>query len=115
FMRMKGTRDLNRRELAVLRELAVWRDRVAAEQDRATFRVIGNEPLFEIVKTLPRDTASLGAIRGMPRGILESRGGELLAAIARGLDVPEDALPRFPRAARWDRDGDFDARVNALK
>lgn len=115
FMRMKGTRDLNRRELAVLRELVTWRNAVASEHDRATFRIIGNEPLFEIVKTLPRDRATLGVVKGMPRGILESRGSELIAAIERGLAVPEADLPRFPRAARWDRDPDFDVRVNALK
>lgn len=115
FMRMKGARDLNRRELAVLREFVIWRNAVAGEHDRATFRIIGNEPLFEIIKTLPRDKATLGAIKGMPRGILESRGPELIAAIERGLAVPEADLPRFPRAARWDRDPDFDMRVNALK
>jgi ribonuclease D len=115
FMRMKGARDLNRRELAVLRELVTWRNGVAGEHDRATFRIIGNEPLFEIIKTLPRDKATLGAIKGMPRGILESRASELVAAIERGLAVPDAELPRFPRAARWDRDPDFDMRVNALK
>lgn len=115
FMRMKGARDLNRRELAVLRELVAWRNGVAAEHDRATFRIIGNEPLFEMVRTTPRDKAALGAIKGMPRGILESRFADMVAAIERGLLVPEADLPRFPRAARWDRDPDFDLRVNALK
>jgi ribonuclease D len=115
FMRMKGARDLDRRELAILRELATWRNEVAAEHDRATFRIIGNEPLFEIVKTQPRDKTALGAIKGMPRGILESRAPAILAAIDRGLAVADADLPRFPRAARWDRDPDFDMRVNALK
>jgi ribonuclease D len=115
FLRMKGARDLNRRDLAILRELVAWRNTVAAEHDRATFRILGNESLFEIIKSLPRDKASLGAIKGMPRGILESRGVDILRAIERGLAVPEADLPRFPRAARWDRDPDFDVRVNALK
>ena len=51
----------------------------------------------------------------MPRGILESRGHELIAAVQRGKAVPETELPRFPRSPRWDRDPDFDARVSALK
>src|SRR5262249_7632729 len=45
FLRVKGARDLSRRELAVMRELYHWRDSVARELDRATFRVIGNEQL----------------------------------------------------------------------
>jgi len=51
----------------------------------------------------------------MPRGILESRGDEILAAIRRGAEVPESALPRFPKAARWSKDPDFDQRAAALK
>ena len=41
-----------------------------------------------------------GKIKGMPRGILEQRGGELLDAVQRALAVPEAELPKFPRAAR---------------
>ena len=43
---MKGARDLTRRELAILRELVPWRDEIAGQLDRATFRVIGNEQLL---------------------------------------------------------------------
>src|SRR6476660_7770016 len=46
FLRLKGARDLTRRELAVLREVSNWRDTMAAQLDRATFRVMGNEVLF---------------------------------------------------------------------
>jgi len=43
FLRIKGARDLSRRELAVLREVANWRNTVAAQLDRATFRVMGSD------------------------------------------------------------------------
>ena len=115
FLKMKGARDLNRRELAVLRELVPWRDGAAAAVDRATFRVIGNEQLLDIARTQPATRDALARIKGMPRGVLEQRGTELLDAVARALAVPESELPRFPRAARWDRDPDFDARASALK
>jgi ribonuclease D len=115
FLRMKGARDLTRRELAVLRELVPWRDAVARQADRATFRVIGNEQLLSIAKEQPATRDALATIKGMPRGLLESRGTELLAAVRRGLAIPEADLPRFPRAPRWERDPDFDARVTALK
>jgi ribonuclease D len=83
--------------------------------DRATFRVIGNEQLLDIARQQPASRDTLAAIKGMPRGLLESRGGEILEAVKRALAVPESALPKFPKAARWDRDPDFDARVNAVK
>ena len=115
FLRLKGARDLSRRELAVLRELVPWRDAVAGTLDRATFRVLGNEQLLEIARSQPQSKDALGKIKGMPRAILEQRGAELLDAVRRALAVPEAELPKFPRAARWDRDSEFDARVNALK
>jgi len=115
FLRMKGARDLSRRELAVLGQLVAWRNAVAAELDRATFRVLGNEPLFDIARLQPRDPSALSAIKGMPRGILERRAGEMIAAVERGLAVSDADLPRFPKSQRWDRDPEFDVRVNALK
>ena len=115
FMRMKGARDLSRRELALLKELVAWRNAVAAEHDKATFRVLGNEPLFAIAQSAPRDRAALSAIKGMPRGILETRSQGLLDAVARGLAVPEAELPKFPRGLRWDKDPEFDARVSAIR
>src|SRR3954468_8827561 len=115
FLRLKGARDLNRRELAVLRELVPWRDSVARQMDRATFRVLGNEQLLDISRPQPQTREALAKVKGMPRGILEQRAGDLLDAVRRALAVPEADLPRFPKAARWDRDPDFDARVSALK
>jgi len=115
YLRVKGARDLSRRELAVLRELVPWRDAVAGSLDRATFRVLGNEQLLDIARTQPRTRDALARVKGMPRAVLEQRGDELLDAVARALAVPEAELPKFPRAARWDRDAEFDARVSALK
>ncbi|MEO7084897.1 MAG: ribonuclease D [Gemmatimonadaceae bacterium] len=115
FLRIKGARDLTRRELGLLREIAPWRDSIARQLDRATFRVIGNEQLLEVARVQPSTKDALAAIKGMPRGLLESRGDELLDAVRRGLAVPESDLPRFPKSPRWDRDPHFDTRVNALK
>jgi ribonuclease D len=115
YLRVKGARDLGRRELAVLRELVPWRDSVAGSLDLATFRVLGNEQLLDIARTQPRTKEALGKVKGMPRAVLEQRGEELLDAVKRALAVPEAELPKFPRAARWDRDPEFDARVSALK
>jgi Ribonuclease D len=115
YMRIKGARDLNRRQLALFRELAAWRDVVASELDRATFRVAGNEALLEVARQAPRTLDALTAIKGVPRGIATRRGKEVLEAVRRGLEVPDKDLPRFPRAPRWDRDPDFDARVSRLR
>ena len=115
FLRIKGARDLTRRELALLRELVPWRDSVAREVDRATFRVMGNEVLLDIARTAPRSVRELSTLKGMPRGILDRGAHAILAAVERGLEVAEEHLPRFPRAQKWDREEDFDDRVAKLK
>ncbi|MFL5478501.1 MAG: ribonuclease D [Gemmatimonadaceae bacterium] len=115
FLRMKGARDLNRRELAVLREVANWRDTVAAQLDRATFRVMGNEVLLELARRAPRSVSELSAIKGMPKGMIERGGADIVAGIRRGMDAPEADLPKFPRGQRWNKDRDFDDRVSRLK
>src|SRR6266550_2411581 len=115
FLKIKGARDLTRRELALLRELVPWRDSVARELDRATFRVMGNEVLLEIARTAPQNVQQLATLKGMPRGILERGGAAILSAVRRGLDVAEEHLPRFPKAAKWEREDDFEDRVSKLK
>ncbi len=115
FLRLKGARDLSRRELAVLREVANWRDTVAAQLDRATFRVMSNEVLLELARRAPRSVSELSAIKGMPKGMIERAGADITAAIRRGMEAPEAELPKFPRGQRWSKDRDFDDRVARLK
>ncbi|HKY99513.1 MAG TPA: HRDC domain-containing protein [Gemmatimonadaceae bacterium] len=115
FLRIKGARDLSRRELALLRELVPWRDSVAKEVDRATFRVMGNEVLLEIARTAPRTVRELSTLKGMPRGILDRGAHAILEAVQRGLAVADEHLPKFPRSPRWEREDDFEARVTKLK
>jgi ribonuclease D len=115
FLRLKGARDLSRRELAVLREVANWRDTVAAQLDRATFRVMGNEVLLEIARRAPRNVTELAAIKGVPKGMLERAGRDIVAGVIRGMEVPEAELPKFPRGQRWNKERDFDERVARLK
>jgi len=115
FLRVKGARDLSARELAVLRELVPWRDTVARELDRATFRVIGNEQLLDISRTQPADRKSLSQLKGISRSLLERRADEVVDAVRRGLSVAEENLPKFAKSPRWDRDPKFDAKASALK
>jgi ribonuclease D len=115
FFRVKGARDLTRRELAILRELVPWRDSVARRLDRATFRVAGNDILLEIARTRPHTIDELSRIRIVPRVLVERSGRDILDAVRAGEAVPESELPRFPRGQRWARDPDYEARVDELR
>ncbi len=115
WLRMKGAKALRGRALAVLREVFEWRDAVARKADRASFRIMNNEPMLAIAADPPTDLAALRRIAGVGPDLVERRGAELLAAIRRGLDVPEGDLPRVERPPRRQADPAFDARLDRLK
>jgi ribonuclease D len=114
-LRMKGARALSRRGLAVLRELVPWREAIAAELDRASFRVVSNEALLSLSGAPPQSRDELAKVRGISPRLVTERGDTLLAVIERGLAVPEKDLPRFPRAERHATDAAFDQAVERLK
>src|SRR5690606_39345976 len=88
----------------------------AARLARALFRVLGNEALLYLAAHPVATHEELAAVRGVGRDLAERRGKELLAAIKRGLAVPDDELPRFERGPRRPPpDPEFDARVDRLK
>lgn len=115
FLRIKGAKALAPRALAALRELVAWRDRVAAEQDKALFRIIGNESLLAVSQALPRSSAALAQVRGVPSSLARRHGPALIAAVERALALPERDLPMRKRGPRQVRDPELEARVERLK
>ena len=112
---VKGARALTPRARAIFRELYVWRAEAAAAMDRAAFRIIGYEPMFALVDFPPKDVQGLAAVPGVGREVVERRGNEILAAIRRGLDLPESELPHYPRSERHRHDSAFEGRMERLK
>ena len=115
YFRMKGAKGLSGRELAILRELFQWREDMALRTDRAAFRILNNEPMLSMAKSPPTDMAALKEVRGVGQEQADRRGRDLLAAIQRGLAVPEHQLPRIPRAPRRPHDPAYEARLERLK
>jgi ribonuclease D len=90
-------RTTNRRFLAVLREIAAFREREARARDLPRNRVVRDEALLEVAAHHPATTTELARTRGLSKGLAEGVIGQgLLAAVARGLAVDEDALPEAP-------------------
>jgi len=115
FLRVKGAKALPPRSLAALRELYRWRDTLAAAQDRATFRVIGNEALLAVAKALPRSAADLTGIPELPSKLAGRHAAALLEAVRRAQALDEADLPRVDRVPRPAQDPAFEERVERLK
>jgi ribonuclease D len=98
WKRLKS-RVKSRRALAVLMELARWREAVAQSQDVPRQRVLKDEALYDIANHAPMTQQALGDLRSVHQGFARSeRGREVLEAVARGKQRPLDEVPQFERA-----------------
>ncbi len=89
------TRSDNRRLLAILREVAAWREEEAQNRDLPRNRVLKDESLIEIAAHAPTTADELARSRGMQRGFAEGRMGQgLLAAVKRGIELPDAECPK---------------------
>jgi ribonuclease D len=92
FWRIKRARDLRGNELAVLRQLYLWRDEQARKLDRPPFKVLGDAKLVEISQRQPTRLADL-PLSGRQ---IELFGRSLMAAIAAGRAAPAPLPPVRP-------------------
>lgn len=100
YRRVKRASSLDRRGLAVLRELAAWRETEAQRRDTPRRWLISDESLVEIARRTPDTLAELTRIRGVNDKVAARNGAAVIAAIRAGQAVPEDELPRLPRKDR---------------
>jgi ribonuclease D len=115
YLRLKGAKALPGRALAILRELVQWREEAARRSDKAAFRILNNEPMLLMAQAPPADLTALKAVRGIGPDQAERRGREILAAVQKGLDVPESDLPRVERPPRRRSDPAYESRLERLK
>ncbi|WP_127091919.1 ribonuclease D [Aquabacter cavernae] len=86
------------RELAVLVEVAAWREREAQTRDQPRGRIIKDEVIGEIALQQPQTPEKLAELRSLPKGFERSRYGEaVLDAVRRGLERDPKTLPRIER------------------
>ncbi len=102
------------RDLAVLMEIAAWREREAQSRDVPRSRVLKDDVVIDVALAAPRDAEALSQLRSFPRGMERARTGvDLLAAIERGLARDPKTLPKIEREKRGN--GSAGATVELLK
>jgi len=92
------TRVRKPRELAVLIEVAAWREREAQSRDVPRGRVLKDEAIGDIAIHAPTTSERLASLRSLPRGFERSKWGtEILEAVKRGLARDPAGLPRLDK------------------
>jgi ribonuclease D len=90
--------------LGVLKEVARWREEQAQQRDLPRSHLLRDEAIQELAAELPADVAALSRLRAVPKGLATGRHGDaLLAAVARGRNLPADDLPTPPAQPKLPR------------
>ncbi|MGY9015670.1 MAG: ribonuclease D [Rhodospirillales bacterium] len=104
YLRIK-TRNPKPRLLAVLREVAGWRQTEAESRNLPRNRILRDEALLEIAHHVPKTSADLERTRGLGKKMAENASGQaLLVAVKRGLAVPDSECPKPKKHARLPSD-----------
>jgi ribonuclease D len=114
WRRLPRASSLDPRDRAVARELAAWRERTAAAEDRPVGSIVRDPTVVELAKRHPAGRRELSQIRGINPDVVRRRGEDIVAAIARGREAEPIRLDDNGRLASEPHDGPVIALAEAL-
>ena len=86
------------REIAVLMEVAAWREREAQQRNVPRSRVLKDDALVDVAVHAPASIERLGNLRSLPRGFERSKWAQaIIAAVRHGIARDPKTLPRLER------------------
>ncbi|RZN08598.1 ribonuclease D [Bradyrhizobium genosp. SA-3] len=92
------TRVRKPKDLAVLMEVAAWREQEAQSRDVPRGRVLRDEAISDIATHAPTTLEKLAHLRSVPKGFEKSKwGADIVAAVERGLARDFSALPKLEK------------------
>jgi ribonuclease D len=97
WRKLRGLGSLDRKRLAVVRELFAWREEVAERQNRPARTVLRDDLIVEVARRGPKTERDLQVLRGLPK----HDHAAILDAVRRGRATPPEMLP-----ALMERDND---------
>lgn len=115
WRKLKNIGNVDRRSLAIIRDIHAWRDALARKADRPPFKIMGNDSLIEIAKAKPQSHRELAQIKAVPRYHADRYGRELVAMVRNAMTLPEEALPERSEPKPWIRDKSLESKINRLK
>ncbi|GAC1302988.1 MAG: ribonuclease D [Vulcanimicrobiaceae bacterium] len=111
YLRVPGAMRMNRRELGILREVAILRDALARERDVPLKYIIPDDVMAGIVSLRPASRDDLAQLRRLDAGARKAFGDRIVSAVAAGLALDEAELPKKPARPVG---GDREAIVSCL-
>ena len=115
YLKFKGAGRLNRRNLAVLEGLLVFRQCVARKKDKPLFKIISNEALLKIVAARPNDLKDLKKAKALSPKQNAMFGNNIIQIVRTTLETPSKDLPAYPRRKSPPIKPTAPNRINVLK
>jgi len=92
YQRVRGATSLQPKNLAVLRELTMWRDAAAREENVPPRSLLKDEILIDLSRNPAKSVEKLDRVRGLPRPVEKSHGQRIVDATLRALATPTPNL-----------------------
>ena len=112
WLRVSRHRSLKGKQLAILRELAIWRERTASERNIPRLRVVADDVLVDLARRTPQTEDDLRQLRRLHPREIERGGEQILEAVRRGAECPPEDWPKLPKV--HDDDPELNVTVDLL-
>lgn len=93
WWKIPGARNLDRRRLAILRSLWLWRDQLARSQNRSPRSILRDDLLLELARRATADPKQIAAVHGFEQPRLQRMIPSISLCIKGALALPEDKWP----------------------
>lgn len=112
WQRISGVQKLRRKQLAVLRELANWREQQAQTLNKPRKWILADNLILAIAMQAPTTLQKLTSVRGINDTVINKHGTTLIQLINKALVLPESDWPLLHKRRQLSKDQE--AAVDAL-
>jgi ribonuclease D len=95
WQRVSGKTRLKGQQLAILQQLAAWREQQAQQRDKPRKWILSDDILVSLAQHPPKNRQQLQSLRDLSDNMLSRHGDTLLEIIRQGQSVPKEQWPRI--------------------
>lgn len=106
WRRVKRISSLSRGQLSVAREVAAWRETEAMRRNIPRKWVLPDEAIVEIARKAPKSSETLFEVRGLANKINGRDANQILEAVRKGKETPQEQWPRLERSPKGEVEAD---------
>jgi ribonuclease D len=93
YLKIRGASSLTAQGMAILRELTIWRDTAAREEDVPPRAMLKDEILIEMSRHPIKTPDKFARVRGLPRPVESKYGQQIIDATLRAIESPPQQMP----------------------